>query len=59
MSSSPELIRLASTITVIIIALALHYFYQKRFKRNMRDKNKVWGIVIIVVSIIAALFLLR
>jgi len=55
-----ELIGLLSSFTAIIIFLSLRYFYKNRFEDNIiQGKQKIIGIVVVVISILIALFLMK
>lgn len=50
-----EVIGFISTIAVMVIFLSLRHFYKERFKKKLlQGKQRIVGIVIIVISIVIA-----
>tara|TARA_R110002072_G_scaffold119555_3_gene252462 strand:+ start:19191 stop:19379 length:189 start_codon:yes stop_codon:yes gene_type:complete len=55
-----ELIGLLSSFAAIIIFLSLRYFYKHRFEDNiLQGKQKIIGVVVLIISILIALLLMQ
>jgi len=54
-----ELVGFLSTISAMVIFLSLRYFYKTKFKDNMlQNKQRIVGVIIVVLSIVIALILM-
>jgi len=54
-----ELVGFFGTVAAIVIFLSLRYFYKQRFEENMLEgKQKIIGVVVIIISVLIAVFLM-